>query len=39
MSGVKNLAQAETKGLKVITNELLKEEGVGREKEKKGEKF
>lgn len=39
MSGVKNLAMAENKGLKPITNELLKEEGVGREKEKRGERY
>lgn len=40
MSGVKKLAQAETKGLKPITNELLREEGVkGAEKEKKGELY
>lgn len=40
MSGVKKLAQAETKGLKQITNELLREEGVqGAETETKGELY
>lgn len=39
MSGVKNLAMAENKGLKPITNELLKEEGMAREKEKRGERY
>lgn len=39
MSGVKKLVQAETKGLKPITNELLKEEGKAGEKEKKGELY
>ena len=28
MSGVKNLVQAETNGLKVVTNEDLREDGV-----------
>jgi len=40
MSGAARLAMAETKGLKPLTNELLKEEGVkGAEVEKKGELY
>ena len=39
MSGVERLAQAETRGLKVITNKKLREEGVCGEKEKKGELY
>lgn len=40
MSGVKNLAMAENKGLKPLTNEKLREEGVkGAEVEKKGERY
>ena len=40
MSGVARLAQAENKGLKPLTNKILKEEGVkGAEVEKKGEKY
>lgn len=34
MSGVKNLAQAETKGMTPITNEHLKEYGLASEGEK-----
>lgn len=39
MSGVARLAMAETKGLSPLTNELLKEEGVCGEVEKKGELY
>ena len=40
MSGVKNLAAAEKKGLTPITNQDLKKEGVkGADKEKKGELY
>lgn len=39
MSGVTRLALAETKGLKQITNQKLREEGVCGEKEKKGELY
>ena len=39
MSGVKNLAQAESKGLEPITNDKLREEGVAGEVEKKGEQY
>jgi len=40
MSGVARLAMAENKGLKPLTNEKLREEGVkGAEKEKKGELY
>lgn len=39
MSGVARLAMAEVKGVKPLTNELLKEEGKAGEKEKKGERY
>ena len=39
MSGVKNLAMAENKGLAQVTNQKLKEEGVRGEKEKRGERY
>ena len=40
MSGVKNLAMAEGKGLKPLTNEKLREEGVkGKDTEKRGELY
>ncbi len=40
MSGVARLAMAEGKGLKPLTNQLLREEGVkGAEVEKKGERY
>ena len=35
MSGVKRLAQAESKGLEQVTNENLKENGVASSKESK----